>query len=241
MSMYYSMILIPADASLRPAPARLVSFLGGLLEMGALGRAEKLLLANHARGRVTSVGRDPLTGERIEHRSPEVTLVDSLDALASALGGLTDFDVSVQGAGPAGVLPIRDVGSFDHGTWRPLDELIASGTTVEDYELNVECCQRSKLTSTSDLHEETETELTAPFFGQPCDPGDRTGLYSNPETIELIQVPNAGCSSFWIAFTFGKWLFPPFRENRIAFAEPRVVQLAETSFGTKFAEGCFWG
>lgn len=241
MSMYYSMILVPDDASLRPAPERIVNFLDDLLEMGALGRVDKIFLRNHARGRVTSVGRNPLTGERMEHRSPEVTPIEDLTALASAMAGLTDVDVDVDGIGPARVLPIRDVGGFDHGTWRPLDELISSRTGVEDYGLSIECCQRSKLTSTSDLHDETETELTAPFFGEPCDPGDRTGLYSNPETIELIQVPGAGYSSFWISFTLGKWLFPRFAQNRIQFADPRVVQAAEAAFGSRFAEGCSWG
>ncbi len=240
MSMYYSMILVPGDARLRPDPKQIVVFLQGVLEMGALGRAGTITVRNYARGRVTFV-RDPITGEQVERRAPESTAIDSVTALTSALEGLADFDVDVDGTGPARVLPIRDAGGFEHGEWRSLDELISSGTGVEDYALSVQCCQRSKLTSTSDLHDETETELTSPFFGQPCEPGDRIGLYSNPETIDLIQVPDAGYATFWISFTLGKWLFPSFARNRIDFADPRVLKFAETTFGSKFAEGCSWG
>lgn len=240
MSMYYSMILVPSDARLRPAPERIVGFLDALLELGPLGRADEICLRDHARGRVKFVGRNPLTGERMEHRSPAITRIESTKALASVLRELTDFDVQIQGTGLARVLPIRDVGGLEEdGTWRPLDELVSSGTGLEDHALRVDVCQRAKLTSTSDLHE--ENEHAAPLFGEACEPGDRTGLYSNPMTGELIHVPDAGYSSFWISFTLGKWLFPRFAHNRIDFAEPRVVRLAEAAFGSKFAEGCSWG
>ncbi len=107
----------------------------------------------------------------------------------------------------------------------------------------MECCRRSELTSTSDLHEEIESgESAVEPFGEPCEPtGARVGLYSNPHTLDLIEVPGAGYSKFWIAFGLGKSVFPRFAENRIDYAEPRVVELAQASFGTMFVEGCSWG
>jgi hypothetical protein len=36
-------------------------------------------------------------------------------------------------------------------------------------------------------------------------------------------------------------MFPKFGSNKIDFAEPTVIRLAETAFGTEFAEGCTWG
>jgi hypothetical protein len=256
MSMYYSMILIPDDPYLRPDPERIVSFLGGLLEMGALGKPDRIAVGDWAKTKLARVGRNPITGERVEIWLPEMIKMKSVQDLPQDLEGLTEFDVVIEGTGPARVFPIREIHGCVDGQWRLLEELLVSGANTkfvglapgslnesvrDNYFLRVECCQRSKLTSTSDLHEETQTDRTAEPFGKPCDLGDRVGLYSNPETIELITVPNSGCSTFWIAFQLGSWLFPSFAEKKINFAEPSVMRLAETAFRTKFAEGCSWG
>src|SRR5262245_226234 len=242
MSMYYSMIMVPAAPRLRPGPERIATFLHGILEMGAIGEEDRILLRNYHNTSVTFL--DNLAGPaprnpRIE--LPELVDLESVKKFPEAMQKLTDFDAVIQGTGPARVLPIRGVGGYANGRWKPLNDLIASGVFTDQYGLKVECCQRSILTSTSDLHEETESGREAELFGEPCAIGDRVGLYSNPETLELIEVPNAGCSTFWIAFQLGKWMFPTFREKRIDFVEPSTLQLAEYTFGTKFTEGCSWG
>jgi hypothetical protein len=240
MSMYYSMILVPSDPFFRPEPEQMVSFLGGILDMGAVGSARAVRLRNYQRGRISVIeglaGQRP--GERIKVKMPEFIELDSVNELPKGMQGLTDFDALINGTGPARLLPIRNVGGYDNGKWKSLRDLLSAGVYVNEYELRVECCQRSKLTSTSDLHEGTQTDRAAQSFGEPCELADRVGLYSNPETIELI---NAGCSTFWVAFTLGKWMFPKFASNEINFAEPMVVRLAETVFRIEFAEGCSWG
>jgi hypothetical protein len=240
--MYYSMILVPSDPFFRPQPEQMVSFLGGILEMGAVGTALAVRLRNFDRGHVSVIrlaGRRP--GEQIKVRMPDFIELDSVNELPKGMQGLTDFDALINGIGPARLLPIRNVGGYDNGKWKALSDLLSAGLYVNEYELRVECCQRPKLTSTSDLHEGTQTDRAAQPFGEPCELADHVGLYSNPETLELIKVPNAGCSTFWVALTLGKWMFPKFASNEISFAEPKVMRLAETAFGIEFAEGCSWG
>ena len=238
--MYYSMILVPSDPFFRPEPEQMVSFLGGILEMGAVGSARAVRLRNYSRGRVSVIEGFP-GHERIEVKMPDFIELDSVNELPKGMQGLTDFDAVIHGIGPARLLPIRNVGGYDNGRWKALSDLLSAGVYVNEYELTAECCQRSKLTSTSDLHEETQTDRAAQPFGEPCELADRVGLYSNPETIELIKVPNAGCSTFWVALRLGNWMLPKFTSNEINVAEPMVMRLAETAFGIKFAEGCFWG
>jgi len=227
MSMYYSLILVPADPYSRPSPNRIYDFLRGIVDVGAIGNVEKIFVRHHK------------TASRTRER-PEFTYTETIDALA--LAGRSNFDACIQGRGPSRIAPIRNLGSFDdHYRWRPWQELVASGALADDPFMNVECCQRSELVSTSDLHDETEAESFPELFGEPCELGDRVGLYSNPESMELINVPNAGCSTFWIAFGCGKWIFPRFVVNKIDFVHPKVMRIAENAFETKFTEGCCWG
>jgi hypothetical protein len=241
MSMSYAMILVPNVSHLRPDPEAVASFLAGLRDMGALGHEDKVFLRDYLKVSRTIVGRDPRTGETIEIRSPATTQLRAVQELVAAVAGLAEFDAVIAGRGPARLLPVRNVGGYDEGQWKPLQELLTSGVYVEDYTVSVECCQRSRLVSTSDLHEETQSERRAEPFGEACELGDRVGRYSNPQTVDLIEVPNAGCSTFWIAYQLGKWMFPEFSTNKIDFAEPSILQLAETTFRTKFTEGCRWG
>jgi hypothetical protein len=241
MSMYYSMILVPSDPFFHPQPERIVSFFEGIREMGAVGSEPAVRLRTYQRGLVAWVWLHPRTGERMELKAPGITNLDSVKELPTAIRRSRNFDAVIEGAGPARVLPMRNMGGYDNGAWKPLGELISSGICVDEWHLRVECCRRSKLTSTSDLHEETPTARNARPFDHPCELADRAGLYSNPETLELIEVPNAGCSTFWISFTLGKWMFPKLASNKIDFAEPKVMRLAETAFGLPFTEACSWG
>jgi len=241
MSMYYSMVLVPADPFFHPNSRQIVSFLEGIRETGAVGSEGAVRLRTYQRGRVAWVWLDPRTRERMELKAPKIVDLGSVKELPSVIRRWANFDAVIDSVGPAPMLPIRNVGGYDNGQWKPLQDLISSGIYVEDYELRVECCRRSKLTSTSDLHEETPTDRIAKPFDQPCELADRVGLYSHPETLELIEVPDAGCCTFWISFTLGKWMFPKFASNKIGFAEPKVMRLAETAFGLRFAEGCSWG
>jgi hypothetical protein len=241
MSMAYAMILVPSEPQVRPALPCIAEFLGRALEMGLLGSQLKIFVRDYQKAVRTTRGRNPATGELFEHRAPVTTNIGSADEFPDALAGLAEFDAVLSGIGPARLLAIRNVGGYDRGQWKPLRGLVESGVFTEGYGVSVSCCQRARLVSTSNLHEETRCDRRVTPFGDPCELGDRVGRYSNPETMELIEVPDAGCSTFWITYQLGNWMFPNFSENRIDFAEPNMRQLAETTFGTKFKEGCRWG
>ncbi len=77
-----------------------------------------------------------------------------------------------------------------------------------------------------------DVSLRVPFFGRPCSPNDRLGVFTNPSTSEVIEVPNAGCVRFWIEFEYGKSLFPR-TKDRLDVIEPAIAQGAEEEFGIK--------
>jgi hypothetical protein len=76
-------------------------------------------------------------------------------------------------------------------------------------------------------------------FRQPMLGPNSMGIFSNPDTLEMIKVPGAGCSRFWIEFRYGK-VFPNIEDN-LNLLHPTVVTTAEETFGTMFAQGCRWG
>jgi len=82
-----------------------------------------------------------------------------------------------------------------------------------------------------------DSRVSAVRFGEEFDLGDRTGYFTHPDAEETIEVPNAGCAHYWIAFELGKFLFPMFRDG-LAALDPRIVHLATECFGDEFAEGC---
>jgi len=225
--MYYSMILVPADPYFHPNPNRIYDFLRRIVDVGAIGTVEKIFVRHHK------------TASRTREQ-PKFTRVETIEAMP--LAGHSNFDAYIQGRGSPRIAPIRNLGSFDDQIrWMPWQELVASGAVADDLFMSVQCCQRSELVSTSDPHDEIDAEWFVEFFGHPCQLDDRVGLYANPESLKLIKVPNAGCSTFWIAFRGGKWVFPRFVDNRIDCVHPEVMRIAENAFETKFTEGCCWG
>jgi hypothetical protein len=249
MGMNYSMVLVPSDPNFHPGVEAISRFLGGLVEMGAAGVQQQFALMNYQKSGLTFVGRDRKTGSVV---GPERTQLGSLTDLQQSTAGVTDFDAQVRCVGPFKVMPIRNVGSHDGDEWLPLEHWL--DVTGSDLELIINCCQRGNMHSTSDLHEDPPQRPSwlgrllgvptpnAEAFGHPCELGSRMGLYANPETAEVIEVPNAGYSTFWVSIELlNKGMFPKFEENKIDFVERSVMKLAESTFGVRFAEGCCWG
>jgi hypothetical protein len=118
----------------------------------------------------------------------------------------------------------------------PAFEFAFKGT----YDFLVHCCLRPEVVSTSDWHDEIPIRRKVEFFGKPCNPKDRLGVYHNPNTLEVIEVPDAGCARFWIEFEYGKMLFPPI-EDRLDLIEATIVAVAKCAFGINFVQGCHWG
>jgi hypothetical protein len=79
-----------------------------------------------------------------------------------------------------------------------------------------------------------------PLFGSPWDGESTTGVFPNPWTGEVIEVPSAASARFWIEFEFGKLIYPPI-EKTLDLLSPPLVQRAEECFATGFVQGCrFW-
>jgi hypothetical protein len=96
------------------------------------------------------------------------------------------------------------------------------------------------LVSTNNLHEESKGKRKAIAFGQDCCADDSMGLYSHPDSLEVIAVPQGGCARFWIEFELGKSLFPKIQDGNLAILNPQLTELAFRSFGVKFVQGCLW-
>ena len=134
--------------------------------------------------------------------------------------GLDDFYVTVAGKGPHKLRAFV----FVHKA---------------GYDFLVQCCLRAKVVSTSDCHDEVPIERKVEFFGRACGSKNRLGIFHNPNTLEVIEVPEAGCARFWIEFEYGKMLFPPI-EDSLELIESSIIHAAEKEFENRFVQGCRW-
>jgi hypothetical protein len=214
----YTHTLIPDRVDFVPEPKQVGTFLSSLVSIGAAPLKSAICLSKLS-GEVRTL-RNPFTGksESLPMRKSE-TLKD-IAAVPNALAGIDDYTVIVSGKGP----PKLAAFAFDF-----------KGT----YDFAVHCCRRPEVVSTSDPHDEVPVERKVEFFGRPCDPKDRMGVFHNPNTLEVIEVPGAACALFWIEFEFGKMLFPKI-EDRLDLIDPEIIEVAENHFGTKFVQGCCW-
>jgi hypothetical protein len=142
--------------------------------------------------------------------------------IAAAIVGLKDYYVEVSGMGRPRNPPL------------PLN-------LGDPYYLGVICRLSSQLSSTSDLHEESGGRDNVPFYEDPCDEIPRSGFFSDPYTLQIIEVPNAGCGHFWIEFALGNSLFPRIERGSLDILDPAVVINAEQLFQSRFVQGCTWG
>jgi hypothetical protein len=129
------------------------------------------------------------------------------------------------------------------GQWQFADTpLVLFTPDKERYEdrylcsVNCECRPEPVSTSAWDC-EAGPNVRNVPFFGAPCEPGTKTGIFPNPWTGEVIEVAEAGCARFWIEFEFGDFLFPDVTGGLQIF-NPMLVSRAEQCFKTRFAQGC---
>lgn len=232
MSLYYTQLLIPSAHAYLPQREQLARFADKLLETGAFGELQRLGLANHDAPSRIRRGFNPATGGTIEVASPTRTRLQAPAELVTAAQGLRNFDFELGGSGPGRKPLLPAVGGLEEGKW---------SEWRDPYDLTVSCCFRSQVVSTSDLHEESPGNREAVPFGEACHPREKTGLYSNPYTLEVIEVAGTGCASFWIEINLGKWLFPRIEGNNLALVDSEYLDAAEAIFGIRFLQGCRWG
>jgi hypothetical protein len=170
----------------------------------------------------TREGRNPFTGKIESLPMKDRIGIPHISGVAQAIAALKDCEVEVSGMGTPKNPPI------------PIQ---FNGP----YHFAVTCRMSSDFRSTSDLHEESGGAPEVPLYGRLCKDVPRRGLVSNPHTLDLIEVPNAGCARFWVEFELGKSLFPRFDRGDLEFLDPAIVTEAENVFDIRFAQGCNWG
>jgi hypothetical protein len=216
----YSHTLIAGRADFVPNAEQVRAFLESLTSIGATPIDPTLRFMTHS-GKFRVV-RNPFTdGTRT---LPEWTggKVDNFVGLPNALNGLEMYNVLLHGAGPPAVQPF----AFE------LDYRDA-------YDYEITCSVRKEVVSTSDWHDEARDKRQVPFFGQPCSPEDRLGIFLRPNDLTVIEVPDAGCARFWVEFECGR-LFPPITD-RLDLLHPAIVRAAEQAFEIPMVQGCRWG
>jgi len=214
----YTHTLIPNRVDFVPDPQQVSAFLGSLTPMGAAPLKPKITVAKLS-GKVRSIV-NPFTGKTESLAMRKGQRMKGLAGLPNAVKGLDDYNVTVSGIGPPTT---------------PAFEFEFQGV----YDFTVHCCLRAEVVSTSDWHDEVPVNRSVAFFGRPCSPNDRLGIFHHPSTLKVIEVPKAGCTRFWIEFEFGNMLFPPI-EDRLDLIHPAIVQAAQRDFGIKFVQGCHW-
>jgi hypothetical protein len=214
----YSHTLIPDHEDFVPDSRRIGTFLSSLVSIGA-APLKPTISVSKLTGEVR-VFTNPLSGKTDSITMRKANNLKNLAAVPAALKELDDYNVTLVGKGP----PKLPAFTFDF-----------KGT----YDFLVHCCRRPEVVSTSDWHDEVPVKRKVVFFDRPCSPNDRLGIYHNPNTLEVIEVPKAGCARFWIEFEYGKMLFPPI-VDRLDLIDPAIVEVAEMDFGIKFVQGCRW-
>lgn len=214
----YSHTLIPDRVEFVPDPEQVGNFLSSLVSIGAAPLKPAVAVSKPS-GEVQTF-LNPFTGATDSLAVRKATKLSSLAAVPGALNSLDDYDVTLTGKGP----PKLPAFTFDF---------------KGSYDFLIHCCLRAEVVSTSDWHDEIPITQKVEPFGQPCSPQDRIGIYHNPNTLKVIEVPNAGCARFWIEFEFGKMLFPPI-EDRLDLIDPQIVETAQMAFGVPFLQACCW-
>jgi hypothetical protein len=214
----YTHTLIPDRVDFAPAPEQVGAFLASLVSMGA-APLKPAITVSELSGEVRSYA-NPFTGKTETYAMRKAETIQDLSGVPTALDGIEDYILTLMGKGP----PKLRAFEFDF-----------KGT----YDFLVHCCLRAKVVSTSDFHDEVPIERKVEFFGRPCSSEDRQGIFHNPNTLEVIEVPKAGCARFWIEFEYGKMLFPAIKDS-LELIDHSIVRAAEKDFESKFVQGCHW-
>jgi hypothetical protein len=244
MSENYSHLLIPKSPTYRPKAADLAVFFQTAIDAGIVGKSPDELHFQAIRWvkPKTLRGKNPATGEPLIFRLPPYEGVHPIalkspEDIPAKTRNRKDFNVWISGNCPQRLAPVP-VGAIEKGRWKPWKHRLA---------LRLACCVRSKLVSMSNTPNNivsmgnTQDNDDVPRFRHPCKRTNRVGYFTDPITMNVIEVPDAGCASFWIELEFGKWLVPRAVEKNVSLARPDFIRLASNAFQVEFRQGCFWG
>jgi hypothetical protein len=218
----YIHLLIPSDSHFVPIPRSIADFLSGVVRLGVVPKAQAELFIIQNVAPEVRRGKNPFTGEVLEIRLPlrrpkKLIGLENLHDLVQHANGVPEYDVRVTSLGLPHVAPL------------PID-------FAKPYTLTVSCHIRAQTVAMCDLHEETGPVR----FGENCGEADVMGLFTHPRTLQVIEVPGAGCARFWIEIGLGKFLCPRMDDGNLAIVHPEVMALASECFAISFHQGCLW-
>jgi hypothetical protein len=220
MSEQYRHTLISLDKSDVPQPAAVRAFLSEMIDKRVVPGSPEVLLRTWT-GKMREYP-NPFIGGIVKIEQLDRKPLANLDEFERATAKLPDYQIAVYGEGRPKLPPLQ---------------MKSKGP----YFVAVTCYICSKLRSTSDSHEETLTGRRAAFYGDPFKSSDMTGFFCDPESGEIIEVPEAGAARFWIEFELGKFLFPNIVDGNLDLLNAEIVADAERHFGVEFVQGCSWG
>ena len=165
---------------------------------------------------------NPFTGQTITREVNDRKILSHIGMIAKAAEGFHDYSIRVGGTGTPRTPPL------------PID-------FDGPYYVGANCIVSSIPRSTSDLHEESGGAAKVIWYGEPCIGQEDVGFYSNPANLEVIQIPEAGFTRFWVEIELGKFLFPVISEGNLDLLSRGVVRTAEEIFAVTFIQGCNWG
>lgn len=217
MAEQYLHTLIPSDARLAPSPEQVAQFVDSLSALDAAPLNYKLFLVKPT-GRLRTF-KDPRTGEARSIPANERVVLDGIDNLRSAIEGLQEYFVNIDGAGPprTPAFPLY----FEDAPFK------------EAYSFTVRCCLKPEPVSMSFLAG-NKTGMDVPLFGQPC--SRRDALFCHPANGAVIEVPNVGSARFWVEFEFGKWLMPKI-DDSLNILDPSILATVDHAFSAQFSQG----
>jgi hypothetical protein len=214
--MQYSHLLIATPRSFAPSASQVVRLYRALDHLGSAPLCAKL------RGRTPSGKTRTMTNPftRASYESPimDCFSFESLDEAAAKIAALDNYVLTMDGRGPPAKVPLP----FDFD---------------DEYDYAIHCKVHREPVTTSDPHDDPPN---APRHGRVCVQKGDLGIFRNPTTMEIMEVPGGACARFWIEFEFGKELFPTVGET-LDLLDRRIVEAAVEVFNAQFAQGCFWG
>lgn len=218
----YSHTLIASPSKARPSGRQVQNFLSAMIEQKVVpGRPSMTLRVPTDQTREYPI-INPLTGQNLRVEIKDQKRINSVGEVASAVEALRDYELELAGVGKPRIAPLF----IDFK--RP-------------YHVGVTCIVHSQPRSTSNLHETPGVQLKAIPYGHACTEIPDRGYFTNPYTLEIIEVPGAACASFWIQFELGKFLFPEITDDSLELLNPVIVEEAKSAFQMRFVQGCYWG
>lgn len=221
MGEQYSHTLIALPKNFAPAPIQVERFLTMMLARNMVPGTPTISLRVRTGKTREYPYLDPFSGKNLTVELKDRKKLQAPTEIAAAVDQLRDFELEIAGVGLPKVPPL------------PID-------FHEPYHVGVTCYISSQLRSTSDPHELLTCGEKLNLYGCIFTGDSDDGYFIHPHTMDVMKVPNAGCSRFWIQFELGKFLCPEIG-NTLELLNPTIVKVAEEVFGIKFVQGCHWG